>query len=199
MQNRLQYENVTPIECSNAWQAGTLQEVFRIMGLDCEIERSEPEKPFDEVVQRYKVKPATGISQEFCELIWPFVSEVTSEVTSIEDVQSQVEKLFSALNKNPIGNRVFAFQHATEDTVYFFGYGTYLGEEEPYKDAGGLASVLRESGMKNPKIMLDSGDVVWGCECYWGPAWRFDEKYKNYKIVNVDLNDFRDLSKGLQN
>ena len=64
-----------------------------------------------------------------------------------------------------IGQRVGAIASADEKTVHFFGYGTYQGDfEHP------------DLGFPNPKIMLDSGRAVWGCECWWGP----EEKVKAF-------------------
>lgn len=60
-----------------------------------------------------------------------------------------------------IGMRVGAIAKADENTVTFFGYGIYAGDEVPPADIG--------LGFPNPKILLDTGEVVWGCECWWGP------------------------------
>ncbi len=45
------------------------------------------------------------------------------------------------------------------DTMSWFGLGTFLGDE-PCEMLG---------GMKNPKIQLDTGEIVWGIQCWWGP------------------------------
>lgn len=59
-----------------------------------------------------------------------------------------------------IGMRVLAVRDATETEVNIYGYGKYEGDE-PCPHLGDIP---------NPKILLDSGDVVWGCECWWGEA-----------------------------
>ncbi len=44
----------------------------------------------------------------------------------------------------------------------------------------------------NPKILLDSGDVVWGCECWWGPEAEVKaEREKLDEIIDISLADAR--------
>lgn len=40
---------------------------------------------------------------------------------------------------------------------------------------------------RNPCIHLDSGDIVWGCQCWWGPLDQAMEKYKNCTINTVPV------------
>jgi hypothetical protein len=69
-----------------------------------------------------------------------------------------------------VGDRVIAISHSEGDTVYVFGLGTYEGEHIPLEATGWAAEALREYGIKNHRIRLDSGQVVYGCECWWGLA-----------------------------
>lgn len=52
------------------------------------------------------------------------------------------------------------------DVETFIDWGYFLGCVEPTEgiglNIGGLV------GKSNPKIVLDSGEVIWGCECWWG-------------------------------
>ncbi|OQA08597.1 MAG: hypothetical protein BWY67_01473 [Bacteroidetes bacterium ADurb.Bin397] len=64
------------------------------------------------------------------------------------------------------GERVGAIESADEKVVRFYGYGVYAGEEVPPKE---VSEFNFELGLKNPKIELDNGKVVWGCQCWWGP------------------------------
>lgn len=65
------------------------------------------------------------------------------------------------------GDRVGAILGQTDDGVEFLGYGVYQGEEVPSSDAVGLfGKIARELQNPNPKILLDSGKIVWGCECW---------------------------------
>ncbi|MEW6096234.1 MAG: hypothetical protein AB1567_06885 [bacterium] len=52
--------------------------------------------------------------------------------------------------------------------VEFLGYGTYVGDEVPIGSVGLFGEICQEQKILNPKIVLDSGKVVWGCECWWG-------------------------------
>lgn len=70
-----------------------------------------------------------------------------------------------------VGTRVGAICGKSDDGphVLFFGYGTYQGEEVPGPDVFGPTGIkLCEYNIPNPKILLDSGEIVWGCECWWG-------------------------------
>ena len=88
------------------------------------------------------------------------------------------------------GERVYAVLSATADEVSFLGFGVYVGDEVPPAPMGMFRAVFRaatweeldrivaeDAGCEpnpivrptNPKIVLDDGEVVWGCECWWGP------------------------------
>lgn len=56
-----------------------------------------------------------------------------------------------------VGARVGAIREADAEVVVLFGYGVYDGDH-----------LHPEYGFPNPKITLDNGNVVWGCECWWG-------------------------------
>lgn len=77
-----------------------------------------------------------------------------------------------------IGDRVGAISHADKDRVFLFGYGVYAGDE-----AGGPMDQLMEEPWANPKIQLDDGSVVWGCECWWGPEARIREKIGSREVI----------------
>ena len=62
-----------------------------------------------------------------------------------------------------VGARVGAIQSADELEVRLYGYGVYDGDKEH-----------PDLGFPNPRITLDDGRIVWGCECWWGP----EEKVK---------------------
>lgn len=77
-----------------------------------------------------------------------------------------------------IGMRVGAARSTGKDIVYMYGYGTYVGDETD----GPL------DGVANPKIVLDDGGVVWGCECWWGEEKQFKEQVVgNSKVEFVPL------------
>ena len=77
--------------------------------------------------------------------------------------------------------------------VELFGYGELLDDEIPESAVGPLADLTRLMRRPNPKIQLDSGLVVWGCECWWGPeedvkaqVERYEKKGWTVKNVNVE-------------
>lgn len=63
------------------------------------------------------------------------------------------------------GTRVYVVHAETAETVYVYGWGTHVGNEE-YPGGPGLCS----KGMKNPRLNLEKGGWVYGCECWWGPG-----------------------------
>lgn len=95
--------------------------------------------------------------------------------------------------------RVGAILSSNNDTglLLFLGYGLMVGNYKIGPEAvGNLADIGRASGEKNPKIILDSKQVVWGCECWWMP----EGKTRNYlsewcatggKVIHVDIDDVR--------
>lgn len=91
-----------------------------------------------------------------------------------------------------VGGRVVAISHSTNDEVFVFGLGVYLGDEVPGPEAGGFAALARDLKRPNPKIQLDSGEIVWGGECWWGPEESFEKDYGGgRKIVMVSVADAR--------
>lgn len=90
-----------------------------------------------------------------------------------------------------MGKEMFAMSHADDEAVYLFGFGTYEGEEIPPADSVGNAKLMHDQGQPNPKIKLEDGTIVWGCECWWGPKDRFDEQRGDRPIVKADLNEWR--------
>lgn len=75
------------------------------------------------------------------------------------------------------GMRVGAIQDADQQVVNLFGYGVYNGDE-PCEMLG---------GMPNPKITLDNGSVVWGCQCWWGPEEAIKSKVGDRKVNIVPV------------
>lgn len=86
-----------------------------------------------------------------------------------------------------VGDRVGAISHADNDTVYMFGYGIYQGEEIPPKGVTIFGIDLNSIGRKNPKIVLDSGDIVWGCQCWWGPEKEIKQAIGGRKVNIVPV------------
>lgn len=96
-----------------------------------------------------------------------------------------------------IGERVGAILGSDDKKLEFLGYGTYQGEEIPKEGFGFMAEVCRNEGIKNPCIQLDSGKVVYGCECWWGPEDEIKNQIESYKnvganIIEVDIDAARE-------
>lgn len=89
------------------------------------------------------------------------------------------------------GDRVLAVSHSEGDTVFVFGEGVYEGEFPPVEAAGILAECVRESGGTNPRIRLDSGEVVYGCECWWGAVEQVRKRFGGARVVKVSIADAR--------
>jgi len=90
------------------------------------------------------------------------------------------------------GDRVGAILKSGDGVVTFLGFGEYKGEEVPPESAGGLAPMVNEMNRTNPKIELDNGDVVWGCECWWGSEDQIQEYLDDADEVNkVSIHESR--------
>jgi len=98
-----------------------------------------------------------------------------------------------------IGERVGALSHSDGDTAYLFGFGTYRGEEVPPPGVQCMGIDLHDMGHTNPKIELDSGKVVWGCECWWGGEGAVRKRLSQFtNVVDVDIDEARARAKGEQ-
>jgi len=95
--------------------------------------------------------------------------------------------------KHKIGDRVGAICGSKDGVVDFFGYGVYQGDSEiPFTAGGLLGEISREVKIGNPKILLDSGKVVWGCECWWASEESIKKQLEQAKEVKiVDIEDYR--------
>ena len=136
--------------------------------------------------------------------------------------------------KYEIGDRVGAVRNATTEEVFFYGWGTYQGEQVPpfgpfgmpleecnkiqrksaiqhFKNPYELKMIddkleiiylpkverepteeemillMEKHAFKNPKILLDSGDVVWGMECWWGSETKVKQMLENRKVTLVAI------------
>ncbi len=63
-----------------------------------------------------------------------------------------------------IGERVGAVMSATKTHVKLFGFGTYIGDRVPEPGVTMMGIDMHELGIPNPRIELDNGDLVVGCE-----------------------------------
>lgn len=96
-----------------------------------------------------------------------------------------------------IGERVGAILDGDYEKIEFLGYGTYQGNQIPKEGFGIMAEGCRNQGIENPCIHLDSGKVVYGCECYWGPEDQIKNhidhyKERNLQVIEVDIDAARE-------
>ncbi len=95
------------------------------------------------------------------------------------------------------GDRAGAIIEITDKTVVLAGYGVYQGALPVGPEAVGLfAEAARAEGVRNPCILLDSGDRIWGCECWWGSETKVKENIealveKGRRLVRVSIADER--------
>lgn len=93
--------------------------------------------------------------------------------------------------KREIGQRIGAILKATDDTVWMIGFGTYQGDHVPPEDVGGF-----NFGYPNPKLVMDDGTVVWGCECWWKDEARIRDLFGAHNVVQVDMAELRKPTEG---
>lgn len=74
------------------------------------------------------------------------------------------------------GDRIGAILGSDGKVVRWLGYGVYEGDFVPPKEIGGF-----NLGFPNPRLKLDNGDVVWGCECWWGSEKGIIEQLEKYR------------------
>ena len=90
------------------------------------------------------------------------------------------------------GDRIGAILRAKDGRCEFLGWGTFEGMEVPPEDIGGF-----NIGIENPKLKLDSGAIVWGCECWFGHESQIQAMLERYDdVVSVDIDEARKQSQG---
>ena len=68
--------------------------------------------------------------------------------------------------------RVIAIESIENGICRSYGEGELLGDKEP--SSGWLSGF----GIKHPCIKLDSGQYIWGYQCWWAASEIFNEKFK---------------------
>ena len=100
--------------------------------------------------------------------------------------------------KPAIGDRVGAICGSDGETLRILGYGVYDGDEIPPLGIKFFGTDLNTLQHTNPKIKLDNGQIVWGCECWWGT-----EEYIKQLIdkeiaagIKIQVDNIEDYRKG---
>ena len=86
-----------------------------------------------------------------------------------------------------VGDRVGVVASIKDGIAEIFGYGVYMGELVPeYEgDRGTMADFVKDLGRTNPTIKLDSGEMVYGCECWWGSEEAVKNRLAQCKEVKI--------------
>jgi len=89
---------------------------------------------------------------------------------------------------NP-GERVGAIISADPETktVTFAGYGVYIGDEIPPEGVTIMGIDLHKLQRPNPRINLDTGKTIWGCQCWWGSENRIKAEMEKYKATGFSV------------
>lgn len=91
-----------------------------------------------------------------------------------------------------VGTRVGAVLSADANEVKFFGYGTYQGDQIPEsEDVLIMGFSAKKAGLSTPALLLDNGDMVYGCECWWGPEEAVKETFGERTLTMVRIGDLR--------
>lgn len=115
------------------------------------------------------------------------------------------------MSKVAIGDRVGAMESANNTTVRMYGFGVYQGECERPDDSPGIFGTIAEIRQTlkeehpqwdeakleetvkalrtNPCIKLDNGQLVWGCQCWWGPEESVRKAIGEREVVFVPTPD----------
>ncbi len=65
------------------------------------------------------------------------------------------------------------------------GHGNYVGDVVPPPGVALMGIELHAMGRANPKIELDNGNVIWGCQCWWGSEEAMAEKLEGHEIIEL--------------
>jgi hypothetical protein len=90
-----------------------------------------------------------------------------------------------------IGDRIGAILAADGPTAEFFGYGTYQGSDIPPPGVGLFGMDYHRLKFATPKLLLDNGDVVFGCECWWGREAKIRAMLDGKQVTVVRIGDVR--------
>jgi hypothetical protein len=86
--------------------------------------------------------------------------------------------------------RVLAIISCKDGVVESLGEGNYVGDFIPPEN---ITKRFGEAYNEHPipKIELDNGDVVWGCECLWTEADKMRKHFEGAEWRDVRIGDYR--------
>lgn len=94
--------------------------------------------------------------------------------------------------KDKVGDRIGCVCSADEKTIQLFGYGVRLEDEVPIEAIGPMAEVAVLMKRKNPCILLDSGQKIYGCECWWAPEDIIKANAATREVIPVNIDSVRE-------
>ena len=98
----------------------------------------------------------------------------------------------SGKRKRPaVGDRVGAILCTVKEEAKFLGYGVYVGDFVPQEAKGWFAQGIKAAGQVNPRLDLDNGQRVYGCECWWGSEEEIRELLTGCQVTMVDIDQVR--------
>lgn len=113
-----------------------------------------------------------------------------AQLASLAAAFEEAKALFQE-RETSLRQPVLCVSHTDEGKVFVFGEGIYVGDRIPGPEAAGMGLLMHQRKTLNPTIQLDSGEVIYGCECWWGPLEAANAKYANLARVNVSITDAR--------
>ncbi len=106
-------------------------------------------------------------------------------------IETKPKQNVCAETKLKVGDRFGAILTRREHLIFFLGYGTYDGHEIPPSYIGGLGPLLNALQISNPKITLDNGKVIWGCECWWSSADIVQKLLDTHVVIDIGIDEAR--------
>lgn len=96
------------------------------------------------------------------------------------------------------GDRVGAIIGSNDDgSVDYLGIGTYLGWKKPSefpeedRPVGFFGDEITKQDYENAVIKLDDGNIVWGCECWWGGIEAMNKSLEGKKLIQINMREYR--------
>lgn len=89
------------------------------------------------------------------------------------------------------GARVLAVVSIVNNVALVLGEGTYVGDEVPDATLYPHLRMFSDNKIANPRINLDSGDTVWGCECWWGDVTQMQKRLESCEIQTTTAAEMR--------
>jgi len=97
------------------------------------------------------------------------------------------------MTRAKVGERVGVLRGMIKgtDKCGVFGFGVRIPNEIPKKGIYFVGVDLHKRGVEVPTMLLDNGEKVYGCECWWGRESYIKEVLENHNIVECSIEDYR--------